>query len=53
MERSVRRSSLHKNVQKVDERSNSLRKRLSRMETELSSPFLAQNIEDMEQKGML
>ena len=53
MERRFEGSSLHKNVQKVDERSNSLRQRLSQMETELSSPFLAQNIEDMEQKGML
>ena len=53
MERSLECSSLHQDVKKVDEASNSLQKRLSQMATELSSPFLAPNIEIMEQKGML
>ena len=46
-------SSLHVDVKKVDETSNQLQRRVSQMETGLSSPFLAPNIEIMEQKGML
>lgn len=37
----------------MDETSNQLQRRVSQMETGLSSPFLAPNIEIMEQKGML
>ena len=45
--------SLHVDVNKVNETSNLLQRRVSEMETGLSSPFLAPNIEIMEQKGML
>ena len=40
-------------VNKVNETSNQLQRRVSEMEMGLSSPFLAPNIEIMEQKGML
>ena len=40
-------------VNKVNETSNLLQRRVSEMETGLSSPFLAPTIEIMEQKGML
>lgn len=45
-------SSLHLGVKKMDEKSNMLQQRVSQMETELSSPFMAPNIEMMEKNGM-
>lgn len=45
-------SSLHLGVKKMDEKSNMLQRRVSQMETELSSPFMAPNIEMMEKNGM-
>ena len=46
-------SSFNDDVKKVDEAGMSLQRRISQMETGLSSPFLAPNIEIMEQQGML
>lgn len=46
-------SAFHDDVKKVDEAGMSLQRRISQMETGLSSPFLAPNIEIMEQQGML
>ena len=46
-------SSFTDDVKKVDEAGMSLQRRISQMETGLSSPFLAPNIEIMEQQGML
>lgn len=36
----------------MDEKSNILQRRVSQMETELSSPFMVPNIEMMEKNGM-
>lgn len=40
-------------VQKMNEKSDNLQRRVSQMETELSSPFMVPNIEIMEKNGML
>ena len=45
-------SSLHMGVKKMDEKSNNLQRRVSQMETELSSPFMVPSIEEMEKNGM-